>query len=229
MKFEKGNIIAIIGASGSGKSTLFMLLQRFYNPTQGTIHVNETNINEFNLNEWRSKVGYVPQESSIRSGTVQENILYGSFYNFGNVEMVKVSQQSDVLSFINDLTQGFNTDIGERGAKLSGGQKQKIAFSRALLRSPDLLLLDEATANLDVFAEKLIQENLNKGSGERITIIIAHRLSTVLNADNIYVLEKGRVIGSGTHEELLKSNQYYQNFVKEQLYLEKSQSESVTV
>lgn len=128
MKFEKGNIIAIIGASGSGKSTLFMLLQRFYNPTQGTIHVNETNINEFNLNEWRSKVGYVPQESSIRSGTVQENILYGSFYNFGNVEMVKVSQQSDVLSFINDLTQGFNTDIGERGAKLSGGQKQKIAF-----------------------------------------------------------------------------------------------------
>lgn len=98
-----------------------------------------------------------------------------------------------------------------------------------MLRSPDLLLLDEATANLDVFAEKLIQENLNKGSGERITIIIAHRLSTVLNADNIYVLEKGRVIGSGTHEELLKSNQYYQNFVKEQLYLEKSQSESVTV
>ena len=143
--------------------------------------------------------------------------------------MVKVSQQSDVLSFINDLTQGFNTDIGERGAKLSGGQKQKDCFSRALLRSPDLLLLDEATANLDVFAEKLIQENLNKGSGERITIIIAHRLSTVLNADNIYVLEKGRVIGSGTHEELLKSNQYYQNFVKEQLYLEKSQSESVTV
>ena len=228
MKFEKGNIIAIIGASGSGKSTLFMLLQRFYNPTQGTIHVNETNINEFNLNEWRSKVGYVPQESSIRSGTVQENILYGSFYNFGNVEMVKVSQQSDVLSFINDLTQGFNTDIGNAVLNYPEDKSKRLLF-KGIVTFSDLLLLDEATANLDVFAEKLIQENLNKGSGERITIIIAHRLSTVLNADNIYVLEKGRVIGSGTHEELLKSNQYYQNFVKEQLYLEKSQSESVTV
>ena len=205
-----------------------MLLQRFYNPTQGTIHVNETNINEFNLNEWRSKVGYVPQESSIRSGTVQENILYGSFYNFGNVEMVKVSQQSDVLSFINDLTQGFNTDIGNAVLNYPEDKSKRLLF-KGIVTFSDLLLLDEATANLDVFAEKLIQENLNKGSGERITIIIAHRLSTVLNADNIYVLEKGRVIGSGTHEELLKSNQYYQNFVKEQLYLEKSQSESVTV
>ena len=128
MKFEKGNIIAIIGASGSGKSTLFMLLQRFYNPTQGTIHVNETNINEFNLNEWRSKVGYVPQESSIRSGTVQENILYGSFYNFGNVEMVKVSQQSDVLSFINDLTQGFNTDIGNAVLNYPEDKSKRLLF-----------------------------------------------------------------------------------------------------
>ena len=128
MKFEKGNIIAIIGASGSGKSTLFMLLQRFYNPTQGTIHVNETNINEFNLNEWRSKVGYVPQESSIRSGTVQENILYGSFYNFGNVEMVKVSQQSDVLSFINDLTQGLTQTLGNAVLNYPEDKSKRLLF-----------------------------------------------------------------------------------------------------
>jgi ATP-binding cassette subfamily B protein AbcA/BmrA len=225
---EPGQVTAIVGPSGSGKTTLFSLLERFYEPTEGIIRQGETPIQEFNLREWRQQFGYVSQESPLLAGTVRENICYGMDREVTDEEVHQAARLAFADEFIQALPDGYETEVGERGIKLSGGQRQRIAIARAILQNPKILMLDEATSNLDSTSEKVVQEalaNLMKG---RTTLVIAHRLSTVVDADKIVVIEKGRVTGEGTHEELWKSHTLYQQLVKHQFKWETEIKETLS-
>ncbi|TCS95959.1 ABC transporter ATP-binding protein [Hazenella coriacea] len=217
---QPGQVTAIVGPSGSGKTTLFSLLERFYQPTSGEIRMGETPIGQFNLCDWRSQFGYVAQESPLLAGTVRDNICYGMEQEVTDEEVERAARLAYADEFIQELPQGYLTEVGERGIKLSGGQRQRIAIARALLQDPKILMLDEATSNLDSTSEQMVQEalaNLMKG---RTTIVIAHRLSTVADADQIVVMEKGTVTGNGTHQELLQSHELYRKLVEHQFKME---------
>ncbi|QFF98432.1 ABC transporter ATP-binding protein [Psychrobacillus glaciei] len=217
---EPGKITAIVGPSGGGKTTTFSLLERFYQPTKGTITLGNTPIDTFSLHSWRSHIGYVAQESALISGTIRDNICYGIERKVEDEELKRVAEMAYAEQFIQELPQKFDTEVGERGVKLSGGQRQRIAIARALLRNPQILMLDEATSSLDSNSEIFVQKALDNLMKGRTTIVIAHRLSTVVDADNILFVEKGHITGSGTHNTLFQSHEMYREFAKQQLRIQ---------
>ncbi|MCU6604074.1 ABC transporter ATP-binding protein/permease [Peribacillus frigoritolerans] len=215
---EAGKVTAIVGPSGSGKTTLFSLFERFYKPQEGSISIGGTSINDFTLLSWRSQIGYVSQESPIVSGTIRDNICYGINRDITDEELNQVAKMAYADQFISELPNGYDTEVGERGMKLSGGQRQRIAIARAFLRNPKILMLDEATSSLDSKSEKVVQQALNHLMKGRTTIVIAHRLSTVIGSDQIIFLEKGKITGSGTHKELYNTHSLYREFAEQQLH-----------
>jgi ATP-binding cassette subfamily B protein AbcA/BmrA len=214
---EPGKVTAIVGPSGSGKTTLFSLLERYYQPQQGLIRLGGKPITHFSLQSWRSQIGYVSQESPIVSGTIRDNICYGLEKQVDDADLYRVARMAYADQFISELPEGFNTEVGERGIKLSGGQRQRIAIARAFLRDPKILMLDEATSSLDSKSELVVQQALQNLMKGRTTIVIAHRLSTVIDADQILFFEKGKITGSGTHEELIQTHSLYREFATQQL------------
>jgi len=213
---EKGKKTAIVGESGSGKTTVISLIERFYYPQKGKILIGEKNINEISLTEWRKLFGYVSQDNAIITGTLKDNILYGITREVSEEELMSVIKAVNLEEFVSSIPEKFEYYIGEQGRLLSGGQKQRIAIARALLRNPQYILLDEATANLDSESERIVQDALDNLLNGRTAIVIAHRLSSVINADKIIVLQKGKVIGEGVHEDLYRNCDYYRMIVDQQ-------------
>ena len=203
-----GEILALVGPSGAGKSTLFNLIPRFYDPTSGTVRLDGHDLRELRVASLRATIAIVPQDTMLFSGSVRENILYGDL-NAGEAEMIAAARAANAHDFIQALPRGYDTLVGERGIKLSGGQRQRIAIARAILKNPRILLLDEATSALDSESEGLVQEALGRLMQGRTTIIIAHRLSTVQVAHRIAVLDKGRLVELGTHDELMTHRGLY--------------------
>ncbi|MDT3425528.1 ATP-binding cassette subfamily B protein AbcA/BmrA [Paenibacillus forsythiae] len=212
-----GEVTAIVGPSGGGKTTLFSLLERFYEPQQGVIRLGGRPISDFSLRSWRGGIGYVSQESPLLAGTIADNLRYGLDREINLEEMRQAAAMAYADAFIDELPDGYDTEVGERGVKLSGGQRQRIAIARALLRDPKILMLDEATSSLDSKSEAVVQKALSNLMRGRTTIVIAHRLSTVVNADQILFMEKGEITGRGRHEELLHEHSLYREFAQQQL------------
>ncbi|WP_458123900.1 ABC transporter ATP-binding protein [Paenibacillus sp. Z3-2] len=213
---NRGEFVAIVGPSGSGKSTLFKLLLNLYSTSKGTISVDGHSYENLSEEDIRRYFSMVPQEPYLFSGTILENIIYGN-PNATEEEIVQVAIHANAYEFITNLTDGFQTEVGERGSNLSGGQKQRIAIARAFLRNAPILLLDEATASLDNESERLVQEALNRMMIGKTTLVIAHRLSTIQNADRILVMKDGRIVESGNHDELLKRQTHYFNLYNKNL------------
>lgn len=212
-----GATTAIVGRSGAGKTTLFSLVEQFYTPTEGSIRYGNRDIQTYARDTWRQIVGYVAQDSPVLSGSVRTNIVYGLQRKVSDEEIKEACEMANAWSFIEVMPNQLETEIGERGIRLSGGQRQRLAIARALLRNPQILLLDEATSSLDSESERVVQEALDRLMVGRTTLVIAHRLSTVRHADQIVVLEDGRISGIGKHEQLLNENALYQRLVSQQL------------
>ncbi len=202
---KKGSTVALVGPSGGGKTTICHLLPRFYNVDAGEILIDNKNINDITMKSLRASIGIVQQDVFLFSGTFYENILYGNL-NAKKKQVIEAAKRANIYDYIMSLPEGFDTQIGERGVRLSGGQKQRLAIARVFLKNPPILILDEATSALDNTTELLIQESLNELKKGRTTIIVAHRLSTIKNADEILVVSGGKIVESGTHTQLLKKN-----------------------
>jgi ABC-type multidrug transport system fused ATPase/permease subunit len=207
-RIERGKTIALVGQSGSGKSTLADLLPRFYDVTEGSILLDGHDIRNLTLNNLRSQIGVVTQESILFNETVHNNIAFGLEHKTKE-EVIQAAKIANAHDFIMQLPEGYATNIGDRGNKLSGGQRQRLCIARAILRNPPILILDEATSALDTESEKLVQEALNNLMKNRTSIIIAHRLSTILHADEILVMQKGEIVERGNHTQLLTQNGVY--------------------
>ncbi|EPD02303.1 multidrug ABC transporter ATPase/permease [Lacticaseibacillus paracasei subsp. paracasei Lpp125] len=209
-------VIAFAGPSGGGKSTIISLLERFYSPDSGHILIGDQDIANLNVEDWREQIGLVGQDATIMAGTIRYNLTYGATRNYTDEELWHVLDMAYAKTFVEAMSQGLDTEVGERGVKVSGGQRQRLAIARAFLRDPKILMLDEATASLDAESEMMVQKALTKLMHGRTTIVIAHRLSTIMNANRIYFIENGTVSGSGTHEDLIKSHPIYREYVKDQ-------------
>ena len=210
---EPGQKIAIVGTSGTGKSTLAQLMMRFYEPNAGQIKLNGRNIQEYSVSDWRGMLALVPQEVLLFGGTIRENIAYGN-PGASQEEIEFAAEQAFAKEFIESFPEKWDTLVGERGVKLSGGQRQRIAIARAILRDPKFLILDEATSALDSESEKWVQSALEELMKNRTSLIIAHRLSTIRSADQIIVMEEGKILEQGNHESLMKiKNGVYRNMV----------------
>jgi subfamily B ATP-binding cassette protein MsbA len=205
---KPGQMVALVGPSGSGKTTIANLIPRFYDPLSGYIAIDGVKIKEATLNSLREQIGIVPQETLLFNGTVYENILYGDLAASRDA-ITDAAKAANAHHFIMEMPNGYETFIGERGATLSGGQRQRIAIARAILKNPQILILDEATSALDTESEALVQEALNKLMVGRTSFVIAHRLSTIQKADLILVMEKGKIIEQGQHDELVVANGLY--------------------
>ena len=203
-----GETVAFVGPSGAGKSTTFQLLLRFYDPQHGRVLLDGIDIASADLHAVRSRIGLVPQDTVLFGASARENIRYGR-PDASDAEVEAAAQAAAADEFIRALPEGYDSFLGERGLRLSGGQRQRIAIARAILRNPPLLLLDEATSALDAESERVVQEALEQLMRTRTTIIIAHRLATVLKADRIVVMDQGRIVASGTHADLIASNPLY--------------------
>src|SRR5690349_11929091 len=203
-----GETVAFVGPSGAGKSTIFQLLLRFYDPKAGRILVDDVDIALADPGAVRARIGLVPQETVIFGASARENIRYGR-PGASDAEIEAAARAAAADEFISKLPQGYDTFLGEKGARLSGGQKQRIAIARAILKNPPILLLDEATSSLDSESERLVQEALEQLMRQRTTLVIAHRLATAINSDRIVVIDRGRIVGTGRHEELMRDNKLY--------------------
>jgi ATP-binding cassette subfamily B protein len=210
---KAGEVMAIVGPSGAGKSTLFSLIQRFHDPEAGEIALDGENIAGLGLEDLRGAMALVPQDTVIFSGSISDNIRFGKPEATSD-EVKAAARAARVDVFVKDLPQGYDTEVGERGMTLSGGQRQRLAIARAILRDAPLLLLDEATSALDAESESLVQEALEGLTRNRTTLVIAHRLSTVRNANRILVMDGGKVAAQGTHGELMKSSPLYARLAK---------------
>jgi len=210
---EPGQFIALVGASGSGKSTVMQLLERFYDPTSGAVLVDDVEVKDYNLQDYRSQLAIVSQETTLYTGTIRENILADK-EELGDDAVIQACKDANIYDFITSLPDGFNTLVGAKGALLSGGQRQRIAIARALLRDPKVLLLDEATSALDSTSERVVQAALDSAAQGRTTIAIAHRLSTIQHADVIYVFDQGKIVEKGRHEDLVAKKGVYFELAK---------------
>ncbi len=219
-----GEAVALVGPSGAGKSTLVDLIPRFYDPTKGRIMIDDHDIRKVELNSLRGQIGIVPQETILFSGTIQDNISYGNL-EAGEDDIRAAARSSNSHDFIQELPEGYQTEIGERGVGLSGGQQQRIAIARAVLKDPAILIFDEATSSLDTRSEELVQEALKNLMEDRTTFIIAHRLNTVINANRIIVLQQGRIVESGNHENLINQEGIYSRLFRRQFVEDAQDSE----
>jgi len=208
LAIERGETVAFVGPSGAGKSTTFQLLLRFYDPASGRITIDGVDISQAKPEDVRARIGLVPQETVLFGTTARENIRYGR-PNASDADIEAAARAAGADDFIRELPQGYDTHLGEKGTRLSGGQRQRIAIARALLKDPPILLLDEATSSLDAESERYVQEALERLMEHRTTLVIAHRLATILKADRIVVLDHGRIVDIGTHSQLLESNELY--------------------
>ena len=207
-KVGEGETVAIVGLSGSGKTTIFELIQRFYDPSNGSIEVGDLNIMSLDPVNLRTNIGVVPQQPTLFSADVSHNISYGDPH--ANAEQIKsAAKEAFALDFIEKLPDGFDSYLGEQGVRLSGGQRQRIAIARAILKDPSILLLDEATSALDANSEQKVQEALKRLMQGRTTLIIAHRLATIMHADRILLIDNGHLVAEGTHQNLLASSELY--------------------
>ena len=211
---KPNTVVAFAGPSGGGKSTIFGLLERYYQPQGGQITIGNQDVNQISLNTWRSQIGYVSQDSAIMAGTIRDNLTYGSDQSYSDDQLWHVLALASADKFVQAMDNGLDTQVGERGVKVSGGQRQRLAIARAFLRDPKILMLDEATASLDSESETMVQKALGELMKGRTTLVIAHRLSTIVDADQIYFIESGRVSGSGTHQELMADVPLYRDYVK---------------
>lgn len=207
---KKGETVAFVGNSGGGKSTLVNLIPRFFDVSSGVIKIDGVDIKDYDVKSLRKNIGIVPQETFLFSGTILQNIKYGK-RDATFDEIKEAAKKANAHDFIENLEEGYNTEIGERGVKLSGGQKQRIAIARAILENPQILILDEATSALDNESEKLVQDALEKLMENKTTFVIAHRLTTIENSDKIVVLQQGEIKETGTHTELLEKNGLYKS------------------
>jgi len=207
LKIEKDSVTALVGASGSGKSTIVNLLLRLYDVEEGGVFIDDVNIKEYDIYSFLKKVGFVSQDTFIYNASVKENISFGTDYS--DEDVIRAACLANADDFIRDLPEGYDTVVGDRGLRLSGGEKQRIAIARAMIRQPEILILDEATSSLDNVSENVVQEAIDKVSKSCTTFVIAHRLSTIQNADVINVLDKGKVIEKGSHEVLLSKKGKY--------------------
>jgi ATP-binding cassette subfamily B protein/subfamily B ATP-binding cassette protein MsbA len=211
-----GSVVALVGRSGAGKTTVTDLVARFHDPTEGRIRLNGTDIRDFRLRSYRSLLAIVQQDVFLFDGSVRDNIAYGR-HDATDGEIEDAARRANAHEFIERLPEGYETFIGERGVKLSGGQQQRLAIARAILASPQILILDEATSNLDTESEQLIQASMASLLADRTTFVIAHRLSTIRRADLILLMEDGRVIERGTHQDLMRAEGLYHDMVVRQM------------
>lgn len=214
VEFKKGKQTAIIGPSGAGKTTIVDLIIRLFDPNAGKILVDGSDLREVRITSWLKRIGYVSQDTFIFNATLAENITLG--LEVGREDILRAAQEANAHEFIMQFPQAYETVVGDRGMKLSGGQRQRIAIARALIRRPEILILDEATSSLDTVSEAVVQEAINNITKNHTVITIAHRLSTVRHADEILVLDEGRVVESGTHEQLLALNGKYRHYYEAQ-------------
>ena len=210
-EIEKGSVVALVGSSGAGKSTLADLIPRFYDVDKGGITIDGHDIRDLSLNSLRRLMGIVTQETILFNDTVRANIAYGQI-DINDEQVIPAAKAANALEFINELSEGFDTVIGEKGVKLSGGQRQRLAIARAIMKNPPILILDEATSALDTESDRLVHKALETLMVDRTVLVIAHRLSTVTNADKIILLDKGEIKEMGTHNELMEKKGLYSNF-----------------
>ena len=217
-KIHRGQTVGIVGASGCGKTTVITLLERFYDIASGQILIHGQPLSSLDIKSYRSTVGLVSQDTTLYQGSIRENILLG-IRDDGDISeetLIQACKDANIHTFINSLPEGYSTDAGSRGLALSGGQRQRLAIARALVRDPTILLLDEATSALDTQSEGLVQTALEMAAKGRTTVAVAHRLSTVRNADCIFVLDAGRVVEAGSHAELVRKRGRYWDMVQAQ-------------
>ena len=214
-KIKKGTVTALVGSSGAGKSTVADLIPRFYDVVDGSVCIDGVNVKDIEIRSLRRMMGIVSQETILFNDTIGSNIKYG-LQNVSEERMKNAAKNANALDFINEQPEGFNTVIGEKGVRLSGGQRQRIAIARGILKNPPILILDEATSSLDTESEHLVQIAIDNLMAERTVLVIAHRLATVENADNILVMDNGKIVASGTHQELLSQGGLYTRLYKKQ-------------
>ena len=210
---NKGETIALVGESGGGKTTICHLIPNFYKVSEGSVKIDGININDISFKTLRKSIGIVQQDVFLFNGTIKENILYGKL-DATDEEVIEAAKKANIYDYVLSLPEGFNTIIGERGVKLSGGQKQRLSIARVFLKNPPILILDEATSALDNTTELLIQDALNELCKGRTTIVVAHRLSTIKNATKIMVVNEGKIVESGSHEQLLDKDGIYASLYK---------------
>ena len=216
LEARPGETIALLGSTGSGKTTIINLLPRFYDVTEGRVLIDEHDVRDVTLNSLRSNIGIVLQETTLFSGTIRDNIAFGR-PDASLDDVIAAAQAAAAHDFFTAFPHGYDTTVGERGATLSGGQKQRVAIARALLLNPSILILDDSTSSVDLATEYQIQKALDRLMEGRTSFVIAQRISTVLNADQILVLEGGRIVARGTHEELMESSPIYVEIYNSQL------------
>jgi len=213
--FEKGKTTAIVGGSGSGKSTILYLLLRLFEPDKGIVEIDGVNLSDYKIDSWLSKIGYVSQDTFIFNDTISNNITFHSA-KYSEKDIIESAKYAQAHTFINEMPQKYDTIVGDRGMKLSGGQGQRIAVARAMIRKPEIFIFDEATNALDTISEAAVQKAIDEISRDHTVIIVAHRLSTISKASKIIVLGEGRILEEGTHEELLEKKSAYWELYRNQ-------------